>query len=135
MRVIPISISALLSVFLQNEVDGMTGNIRFDKFGRRSHFKLDVVEYFMGHFQKVGWWETGHGVTRTQSDKEKEAEIQKSLQSKTFIVSSRIVSYVTCPFVSPSVCTPDVGTWYQGIALGESQSCSDDCGKRNELLL
>jgi hypothetical protein len=75
-------------------VDGMTGNIRFDKFGRRSHFKLDVVEYFMGQFQKVGWWEMGHGVTRTQSDKEKEAEIQKSLQSKTFIVSSRIVSYV-----------------------------------------
>lgn len=73
-----------------NEVDGMTGNIRFDKFGRRSHFKLDVVEYFMGQFQKVGWWETGHGVTRTQSEEEKEAEMQKSLQSKTFIVSSRI---------------------------------------------
>jgi hypothetical protein len=75
-------------------VDGMTGNIRFDKFGRRSHIKLDVVEYFMGQFKKVGWWQTGHGVTRTQSDKEKEAEIQKSLQAKTFIVSSRIVSHV-----------------------------------------
>jgi hypothetical protein len=75
-------------------MDGMSGNIRFDKFGRRSHFKLDVVEYFMGEFKKIGWWETGHGVTRTQSDKEKEEEIQKTLQSKTFIVSSRIVSYV-----------------------------------------
>lgn len=72
----------------------MTGNIRFDEFGRRSHFKLDVVEYFMGQFKKVGWWETGHGVTRTQSDKDKEKEIQMSLQSKMFIVSSRIVSYV-----------------------------------------
>jgi hypothetical protein len=71
----------------------MTGKIRFDEFGRRRHFKLDVVEYFMGQFKKVGWWETYGGVTRTQSDKEKEEEIQKSLQSKTFIVSSRIVSH------------------------------------------
>jgi glutamate receptor 3 len=80
--------------FLQNELDGMTGNIRFDKFGRRSHFKLDVVEYFAGTFQKVGWWETGHGVTRTQSEMEEKEGFQKTLQFKTFIVSSRIVSYV-----------------------------------------
>jgi hypothetical protein len=75
-------------------MDGMTGRIRFDDFGRRIRFKLDVVHYFTGQFKKVGWWETGQGVIRTQTDTEKEAEIQKSLQSKKLIVSSRIVSYV-----------------------------------------
>lgn len=69
----------------------MTGKIRFDKFGRRSHFELGVVEYFVGKFQKVGSWEPGRGVTRTQS-----ASIHATdrLQNKTFLVSSRIVSYV-----------------------------------------
>jgi hypothetical protein len=75
-------------------MEGMTGNIRFDKFGRRSHFKLGVVEYFMGQLKKVGWWETGHGVTRTQSDKEQEDDMTQSLKSKMFIVSCRIVSHV-----------------------------------------
>lgn len=87
-------------LFPQNQMDGMTGNIQIDSSGRRSHFKLDVVEYFMGQFKKVGWWETGRGVNRTQSEKEKEEEIQKSLQFKTFIVASRIVSYVITSFIS-----------------------------------
>lgn len=70
-------------------MDGMTGNIRFDEFGRRSHFKLDVLELFLNEFKKVGEWTTGVGVVRTQTEGEKEAEIQKSLQYKTFIVSCR----------------------------------------------
>ncbi|KDR09166.1 glutamate receptor ionotropic, kainate 2-like isoform X2 [Zootermopsis nevadensis] len=73
-----------------SEMDGMTGKIRFDDSGRRTRFKLYVVQYFTGEFRKVGWWETGHGVNRTQSETEKEAEIQKSLQSKKLIVASRI---------------------------------------------
>ena len=87
-------------LFPQNQMDGMTGHIQIDSSGRRSHFNLDVVEYFMGQFKKVGWWETGRGVNRTQSEKEKEEEIQKSLQFKTFIVASRIVSYVITSFIS-----------------------------------
>jgi len=81
-------------------MDGMTGNIQIDSSGRRSQFKLDVVEYFTGKFKKMGTWETGRGVNRTVSVKEKEQEIQKSLQFKTFKVVSRIVSPVFTPFVS-----------------------------------
>lgn len=72
------------------QMDGMTGNIQIDSSGRRSQFKLDVVEYFTGKFKKMGTWETGRGVNRTVSVKEKEQEIQKSLQFKTFKVVSRI---------------------------------------------
>jgi hypothetical protein len=94
---------------LQNQMDGMTGSIQIDSAGRRTHFRLDVVEYFMGQFKKVGWWETGRGVNRTQTDRQKQEEIQKALQFKTFIVASRIVSYVITSFVSPAcsfVCPP-----------------------------
>lgn len=70
----------------------MTGRIQFDKSRRRVRFKLDVVQYFTGKFTRVGFWETGQGVTRTQSETEMEVEIQKSLQSKKLIVASRIVS-------------------------------------------
>ena len=78
---------------------GMTGSIQIDSSGRRSHFKLDVVEYLTGEFKKVGWWETWRGVYRTLTEKEIQQEIQKSLQNKTFIVVSRIVSDVITPFV------------------------------------
>jgi len=101
MRVIRRAINIVLTLgSLQNQMDGMTGNIQIDKYGRRSEFKLDVVEYFTGQFKKVGWWETGRGVNRTLTEKELEKEIQKSLQFKTFIVASRIVSPASTPFVS-----------------------------------
>jgi len=101
MRAITRAIDVVLTLgSLQNQIDGMTGNIQIDSSGRRSHFKLHVVEYFTGQLKKVGWWETGLGVYRTQTEKEKEQEIQKSLQFKTFIVASRLVSPVITPFVS-----------------------------------
>jgi len=99
----------LIAGSLQNQIGGMTGNIQIDSSGRRSHFQLDVVEYFAGQFKKVGWWETGRGVNRSQTEEEKEQEIQKSLQFKTFIVASRIVSPVITPLVSlviTFVCPP-----------------------------
>jgi peptide subunit release factor RF-3 len=110
MRVIRGAIDFLLTLgSLQNQMVGMTGNIQIDSSGRRSHFKLDIVEYFRGKFQKVGWWETGQGANRTQTKEEKEQEIQKSLQDKIFIVASRTVSPVIKPFVSLAslfVCPP-----------------------------
>jgi hypothetical protein len=75
-------------------MDGMTGKIGLDDSGRRTRFKLHVAQYFMGKFKKVGWWQTGQGVTRTQSDTEKDAEIEESLRSTKLIVSSRIVSCI-----------------------------------------
>jgi hypothetical protein len=116
MRVMTLAIDILLTLgSLQNQMDGMTGNIQLDSSGRRSQFKLDIVEYFTGQFKKVGRWETGQGVYRTLTEKEKEQEIQKSVQNKTFIVASRIVSPVVTPFVSLAgtfVCPPVQHTGY-----------------------
>lgn len=116
MRVITRAINIVLTLgSLQNQMDGMTGNIQIDSSGRRSYFKLDIVEYFTGQFKKVGGWETVRGVYRTLTEKEKEKEIQKSLQFKTFIVASRLVSPVITLFVSLAgtfVCPPLQHTAY-----------------------
>jgi hypothetical protein len=89
----------------------------------------------------VGWWETGHGVTRTQTNESKVEGMQKSLQFKTFIVSSRIVSYVilnhlhdhlsVCQYVpSTSVCGIMLSDWLNprvvltNVARAMSYSCN-----------
>ena len=82
-----------LASFMQvMEMEGMTGKIRFDEFGRRSDVRFDILEYYSGEFKRVAWWEPGQNITQTQTETEKEAEMAKTLQTKNFIVASRIVS-------------------------------------------
>ena len=38
----------------QVQVTGMTGNIQFDTFGRRTNFTIDVYEMKLGGARKVG---------------------------------------------------------------------------------
>ncbi|XP_041076491.1 glutamate receptor 3-like isoform X4 [Polyodon spathula] len=38
------------------QVQGMTGNIQFDTFGRRSNYTIDVYEMKAGSSRKVGYW-------------------------------------------------------------------------------
>ncbi|XP_041949834.1 glutamate receptor 3a isoform X6 [Alosa sapidissima] len=38
------------------QVQGMTGNIQFDSFGRRSNFTIDVYEMKPGGARKIGYW-------------------------------------------------------------------------------
>uniref|UniRef100_A0A8C5CNT9 Glutamate receptor n=1 Tax=Gadus morhua TaxID=8049 RepID=A0A8C5CNT9_GADMO len=38
------------------QVTGMTGNIQFDTFGRRTNFTIDVYEMKLGGARKMGYW-------------------------------------------------------------------------------
>uniref|UniRef100_A0A6Q2WX88 Glutamate receptor n=1 Tax=Esox lucius TaxID=8010 RepID=A0A6Q2WX88_ESOLU len=38
------------------QVQGMTGNIQFDSYGRRSNYTIDVYEMRMGGPKKIGYW-------------------------------------------------------------------------------
>uniref|UniRef100_A0A8C2CZX4 Glutamate receptor n=1 Tax=Cyprinus carpio TaxID=7962 RepID=A0A8C2CZX4_CYPCA len=38
------------------QVQGMTGNIQFDSFGRRSNYTIDVYEMKPGGARKIGYW-------------------------------------------------------------------------------
>lgn len=99
----------------------MTGRIQFDKSRRRVRFKLDVVQYFTGKFTKVGFWETGQSVIRTQSDTEMKVELEKSLQLKKLIVASRIVSCVIHSHLHASTALRDTYTNSRFLSRGKGR--------------
>ena len=44
------------------EIQGLTGLIKFDQWGIRNEFVLDLVELRKGGLEKVGWWQESHGI-------------------------------------------------------------------------
>jgi hypothetical protein len=75
------------------EMEGMTGKIKFDKVtGHRAFFSVDITELSANGFKKIGSWDPEYGINYTRTKSEMEKEIQQSINNKTFIVASRIVS-------------------------------------------
>jgi hypothetical protein len=74
------------------ETKGLTGSVRFDNFGLRNDFTLDLVEWQRGGLVKTGVWDPQAGINHTMSYGEILDQIMENLQNKTFIVSSRIVN-------------------------------------------
>ncbi|XP_071449244.1 glutamate receptor ionotropic, kainate 2-like isoform X2 [Hetaerina americana] len=69
---------------------GLTGHIRFDVYGKRVDFPLDIIELDRDGFVKTGFWDYRSGINYTRTETEKLTIISESLQNKTFIVSSRL---------------------------------------------
>ena len=44
------------------EIKGLTGLIKFDQWGIRNEFVLDLVELRRGGLEKVGWWQESYGI-------------------------------------------------------------------------
>lgn len=44
------------------EIQGLTGLIKFDQWGIRNEFVLDLVELRRGGLEKVGWWQESYGI-------------------------------------------------------------------------
>ena len=44
------------------EIQGLTGPIKFDQWGIRNEFVLDLVELRRGGLEKVGWWQESYGI-------------------------------------------------------------------------
>nr|CAD7259373.1 unnamed protein product [Timema shepardi] len=65
------------------------GSISFDDRGRRHDFTLDMVEVSRGAVRHVGSWNSVTGLNHTQTYSEVLTEIQRNIQNKTFIVSSK----------------------------------------------
>jgi hypothetical protein len=74
------------------ETKGLTGSVRFDNFGLRNDFTLDLIEWQRGALVKTGVWDPKTGINHTMSYGEILDQIMENLQNKTFIVSSRIVN-------------------------------------------
>nr|CAD7421894.1 unnamed protein product [Timema poppensis] len=71
------------------KTQGLTGSISFDDRGRRHDFTLDMVEVSHGAVRHVGSWNSVTGLNHTQTYSEVLTEIQRNIQNKTFIVSSK----------------------------------------------
>jgi hypothetical protein len=68
---------------LQIEIEGLTGTIKIDSEGLRSHFHLNVVEVTIEGIQAVGTWNPRDGANFNRDG--------DSLFNKTLIVSSILV--------------------------------------------
>ena len=77
--------------FLQVEMEGLSGNIRFDSRGSRSDFDLEIVELKKEGLVKVGMWNQGSGANFTRNFTESYSEIVESLHNKTLIITTILV--------------------------------------------
>ena len=78
-------------VFIQVEMTGLTGTIKFDQHGLRTDFTLEIVELKKDGLVKVGVWMEKTGCNFTRNFTEDYKEIEDSLQNKTLIVTTVFV--------------------------------------------
>lgn len=72
---------------------GLTGLIKFDHQGFRSDFMLDIIELnTKDGLKKIGTWNSTEGVNFTRTFGDVYTQIVESLQNKTFIVTTILVS-------------------------------------------
>ncbi|KAL4233054.1 hypothetical protein ACF0H5_007740 [Mactra antiquata] len=79
--------NSLLNYMKSMETVGLSGKIRFDN-GRRSDFKLDVIELAQSGLRKVGSWEPSTGINITTSYNEKKKENLNKLSNMTLRVTT-----------------------------------------------
>lgn len=81
-------------MFLQTEVRGLTGLIKFDHEGFRSDFELDIIELTTEGIVKKGIWNTTLGANLTHAiDAEDETTVTGDLRNMTFTVMISLVMY------------------------------------------
>ncbi|XP_056296034.1 glutamate receptor 3-like [Pseudoliparis swirei] len=86
-----LSLSVCLSVCLpvcpswQVRVQGMTGNIQFDNYGRRVNFTIDVYEMKTGGPRKMGFW---NEFVRLVNTAEPPAANESSVENRTIVVTT-----------------------------------------------
>ena len=74
------------------EMDGLTGKVKFDKSGLRTDFTLDIVELKRHGLEKVGSWHEKDGIKFSRNFMKTYSEIVESLQNKTLVVTTVVVS-------------------------------------------
>ena len=75
-------------------MDEMTGLMEFDENGRRTFFSVDIIQLASNGSRKIGTWDPRNDISYTRSMSEITKEIQESITTKEFVVTSRIVSVV-----------------------------------------
>ena len=86
--------NSLINYMKLVEMDGLTGKVKFDKSGRRTDFTLDIVELKKHGLEKVGSWHDKDGIKFSRNFMKTYSEIVESLQNKTLVVTTVVVSFL-----------------------------------------
>ena len=82
-----------IKIVFQVEMTGLSGVIKFDHQGFRSDFVLDIIELNSKEgLKSIGTWNSTNGLNFTRSYGDVYTEIVESLQNKTFVVTTILVS-------------------------------------------
>lgn len=108
------------------ELEGITGQMVFDTIGKRTDFRLEIIELFIkkgqpldyheNGFKKIGTWDAIQKISYTRTEGELEEQLYVNLQNKTFIVASRLGA----PFLS--LRKGEAGDVFEGNARFEGYS-------------
>lgn len=79
--------------YLQEQIYGLSGMIKFDTAGFRSEFQLDILNLQNQGLQKVGKWETNFGIQWKPTYKILGVNDEKSLRDKHFLVLISLVCF------------------------------------------
>merc|ERR1719412_2287737 len=86
------------------EYTGLTGEIKFDADGFRTHFPLDLMEKFHNRLKKTAVWTEKGGVNYTLTATEMIGQAVMKLQNKTL----RITTTTTDPYVMHKIFDPPI---------------------------
>lgn len=108
-----------LSKFMKTqEWKGVTGVVEFNNHepykGRRTQFKLEILELARGEFSKIGYWDTTDGVKYDRELQDAEQELIEAIQKKKFTIVVKLGE----PFLMVRK-PPDENTIYEGNARYE----------------
>ncbi|XP_042864658.1 glutamate receptor ionotropic, kainate 2-like isoform X3 [Penaeus japonicus] len=87
--------NSLINYMKWVQVNGLTGLIKFDSEGFRRDVTLDIVEMSKEGLNRVGKWDPNSGANYTRTYSEIQQGIIESLQNKTLIISTILVSPYT----------------------------------------
>lgn len=64
--------------------------MNFDENGRRRDFNIDILDFRQSKVMKTAYWNSD-GVHRVHTEQELESYLYKSIQEKTFKITTRVV--------------------------------------------
>ena len=84
--------NSLINYMKLVEIRGLTGLVKFDQYGLRTDFTLDIVELHKSGLEKVGTWHDRFGIEFDRLTSLKSSEPKKTIENKTIIVTTIKVS-------------------------------------------
>ena len=84
--------NSLINYMKLVEIHGLTGLVKFDQYGLRTDFSLDIVELHKSGLEKVGTWHDRFGIEFDRLTSLKSSEPKKTIENKTIVVTTIKVS-------------------------------------------